>query len=85
MVTFSTLYPSSVRRGHGIFVETRLRELLRTCDVEARVVAPVPWFFSRNPRFGEYANMARTSLRETLNGIDVLHPRFFVQIGRAHV
>ncbi len=78
MVTFSTLYPSSVRRGHGIFVETRLRELLRTCDVEARVVAPVPWFFSRNPRFGEYANMARTSLRETLNGIDVLHPRFFV-------
>lgn len=78
VVTFSTLYPSSVRRGHGIFVETRLRELLRTCDVEARVVAPVPWFFSRNPRFGEFANMARTPLRETLNGIEVLHPRFLV-------
>ena len=25
---FSTLYPSSARPGHGIFVETRLRELL---------------------------------------------------------
>jgi|GEM_PF-4892975 len=25
---FSTLYPSSVRPGHGIFVETRLRHLL---------------------------------------------------------
>ena len=78
VVTFSTLYPSSVRRGHGIFVETRLRELLRTCDVEARVIAPVPWFFSRNPRFGDYANIARTPTRETLNGIEVLHPRFFV-------
>ena len=78
VVTFSSLYPSSVRRGHGIFVETRLRELIRTCDVEARVIAPVPWFFSRDPRFGDYANMARTPVRETLNGIEVLHPRFFV-------
>jgi teichuronic acid biosynthesis glycosyltransferase TuaC len=28
LLTFSTLYPSSVRPGHGIFVETRLRELV---------------------------------------------------------
>ena len=73
---FSTLYPSSARPIHGIFVETRLRELLKTGAVQTRVVAPVPWFPSTNPRFGEYACMARTPAREQRNGIDVLHPRY---------
>ena len=45
---FSSLYPSSIRPGHGIFVETRLRELLSSSQVETRVVSPVPWFFSTN-------------------------------------
>ncbi len=67
-----------MRPSHGIFVETRLRELLRSGEVEVRVVAPVPWFFSTNPRFGEYARMARTPKRETHNGIDVFHPRYFL-------
>ena len=78
ILTFSALYPSSVRPGHGIFVETRLRELLRSTPVVSKVVAPVPWFFSRHPRFGEYSKIARTPHRETLNGIDVLHPRFAI-------
>lgn len=78
LLTFSTLYPSSVRPSHGIFVETRLRELLGSGEVEVRVVAPVPWFFSTNPRYGEYARMARTPKRETHNGIDVLHPRYLL-------
>lgn len=75
---FSTLYPSSTRPGHGIFVETRLRELLKSGEVETRVVAPVPWFFSTNEKFGEYARMAATPRRETRNAIDVLHPRYFL-------
>ena len=78
LLTFSTLYPSSVRPGHGIFVETRLRELLRCGQIEVRVVAPVPWFFSTDPRYGEYARMARTPAREIHNGIDVLHPRYLL-------
>lgn len=73
---FSTLYPSSVRPVHGIFVETRLRELLRTGGVQTRVLAPVPWFPSANPRFGEYGRMAATPAREVRHGIDVLHPRY---------
>ena len=73
---FSTLYPSSVRPGHGIFVETRLRELLKTGKVETRVVAPVPWFYSTDPRHGERARMAATPAREMRLGIDVLHPRY---------
>ena len=73
---FSTLFPSSVRPGHGIFVQTRLRELLATDAVDVRVVAPVPWFPSSDPRFGDYALHARTPRRETLMGVDVRHPRY---------
>ena len=79
LLTFSSLFPSSVRPAHGIFVETRLRELLASGQVEAKVVAPVPWFFSTDEqRWGERARMARTPARETRNGIDVLHPRYLL-------
>lgn len=76
VLTFSTLYPSSVRPGHGIFVETRLRELLKTGGIESKVVAPVPWFPSRAERWGDKARMARTPGMEVRHGITVLHPRY---------
>lgn len=76
VLTFSTLFPSSVRPGHGIFVETRLRELIASGQIESRVVAPVPWFPSTDARYGEYALMAKTPAREHRNGIEVLHPRY---------
>lgn len=75
---FSTLYPSSVRPFHGIFVETRLRELLKSRLIETQVVAPVPWFPSSNPRFGEYAKMAATPTAEEHNGLRVHHPRYLL-------
>lgn len=78
VLTFSTLFPSSVRPGHGIFVETRLRELMKSGRVESRVIAPVPWFPSPDPRWGEYAKFAATPAREQRNGLDVLHPRYLL-------
>jgi glycosyltransferase involved in cell wall biosynthesis len=39
-------------------------------------MAPVPWFPSTHPRWGDYAKMAATPARESRNGIDVLHPRY---------
>jgi len=78
VLTFSTLFPSSVRPGHGIFVETRLRELVKSGEIESRVVAPVPWFPSTNPRWGDYARFAATPAREQRNGLDVLHPRYLL-------
>ncbi len=78
VLLFSTLYPSSVRPIHGIFVETRLRELLKTGEVQARVVAPVPWFPLRAKRFGEYAQFADTPRQEVRNDIDVHHPRYLL-------
>lgn len=75
---FSTLYPSSNRPGHGIFVETRLRHLLASKQVDTRVVAPVPWFPSTHERYGKWAQAARVPRHETHNGIEVLHPRYFL-------
>jgi glycosyltransferase involved in cell wall biosynthesis len=75
---FSTLYPSSVRPGHGIFVETRLRELQKLERSETRVVAPVPWFPLSSPRFGAWAQLASTPREEERNGFRVYHPRYLL-------
>lgn len=76
LLTFSSLYPSSVRPSHGIFVETRLRYLLASGAVQSVALAPVPWFPFQGERFGDYAKFARTPREESRNGIRVLHPRY---------
>ncbi len=75
---FSTLYPNSTRPSHGIFVETRLRHLLASGQIETRVVAPAPWFPFRHPMFGEYARHAAVPRHEVRNGISVEHPRYLL-------
>ena len=78
ILTFSTLFPNAEKPGHGIFVETRLRHLIASGKVEARVVAPVPWFPSQHPMFGQYARQARVPRREVRHGIAVEHPPYLV-------
>lgn len=78
LLTFTTLFPSAARPRHGIFVETRLRQLLATHAVAATVVAPVPWFPSGAQVFGRYGALARTPRAERRAGIDVRHPRYFM-------
>ena len=48
-----------------MFVENRLRHLLATGTVSAKVLAPQPWFFNARARFAE-----------SRHGIEVLHPSF---------
>jgi glycosyltransferase involved in cell wall biosynthesis len=76
ILTFSTLFPNQEQPSHGIFVENRLRHLVGSGEVEAKVVAPVAWFPSGNPRFGEYARLTRVAASETRHGIAITHPRF---------
>jgi len=76
VLTFSTLYPNAARPAHGIFVETRLRQLVASGQIQSSVVAPVPWFPFTHPAFGAYSAQARAPRAETRNGIEVLHPRF---------
>jgi teichuronic acid biosynthesis glycosyltransferase TuaC len=78
LLTFSTLYPNAEQPNHGIFVETRLRYLVASGKAESRVVAPVPWFPSSNPKYGHYAQFARVPRHEQRNGLSVSHPRYLV-------
>jgi len=78
LVTFSTLYPSSARPAHGVFVETRLRYLLSSGMVQSRVVAPVPWFPFKQARFGDWSQYAATPSHEKRSGIEVVHPRYAI-------
>ncbi|MCC7486320.1 MAG: glycosyltransferase family 4 protein [Burkholderiales bacterium] len=76
IITYTTLYPNAARPGHGIFVETRLAQLVASGAVRSTVVAPVPWFPIGAPAFGDYARHARAPRREERAGLCVLHPRF---------
>jgi teichuronic acid biosynthesis glycosyltransferase TuaC len=76
ILTFTTLYPSEVSPQHGIFVEARLRKLVESGAVAARVIAPCPWFPFTSACFGHYALFARIPRKEARYGIEVEHPRY---------
>jgi glycosyltransferase involved in cell wall biosynthesis len=76
ILTFTTLYPNAARPQHGIFVEARLRKLVESGRVEARIVAPCPWFPFASPRFGTYSVMARVPREEMRHGLHIDHPRY---------
>lgn len=79
VLTFTSLFPSVARPRHGIFVETRLRHLVQDCGVDARVVAPVPWFPFTAATFGMYAKYAATPRRAVReSGLEVSHPRYLM-------
>ena len=76
LLTFTSLYPNAGQPRHGVFVEERLRHLTATGKVSATVVAPVPWFPFRHPRFGAYSAYARVPAHEERYGIQISHPRY---------
>ncbi len=76
LLTFSSLFPNSVRPNHGIFVENRLRHLVASKQASSMVLAPVPWFPSRSARFGDWALNARVPAVEIRHGIQIRHPRY---------
>ena len=76
LLLYSSLYPNSIQRRHGIFVETRLRHLIESGDVEAKVVAPVPWFPFTGKNFGQYAEYAKVPKQESRHNINIFHPKY---------
>lgn len=76
VLTFSTLFPNEVQPAHGVFVENRLRHLIASGAVEAKVVAPVPWVPADDRLFGEKAALARIGGVETRHGLVIHHPRY---------
>jgi teichuronic acid biosynthesis glycosyltransferase TuaC len=78
LLTVTTLYPNAEMPFHGIFVENRLREILKIQGMRARVVAPVPWFPLTAKGFGRYGRFARVPREECRSGVAVFHPRFML-------
>ncbi|MET0081764.1 MAG: glycosyltransferase family 4 protein [Sedimenticola sp.] len=78
LLTFSSLYPNEQTPHHGVFVENRLRYLLKTGRVESKVIAPVPWFPLRWKVFGEYGQFAAVPKHEERHGVEITHPRYLV-------
>jgi teichuronic acid biosynthesis glycosyltransferase TuaC len=76
LLTFTTLFPNAERPNHGIFVENRLRHLIASGEATSTVVAPVPFFPSAAPRFGDWGAHARVPTQETRHGLTVHHPRY---------
>src|SRR5579883_15184 len=76
ILTYTTLYPNAAQPVHGVFVENRLRQLLRHGGIEAEVIAPVPWFPFTNSVFGRYSIWAKVPARERRFGVTIHHPRF---------
>ena len=76
ILAFTTLYPNAERPQYSVFVENRLRHLVASGEVSARVLAPVPYFPFRSESFGTYSTFARVPARETRFGIDIEHPRY---------
>lgn len=77
ILTATTLFPNSVQRAHGVFVETRLRHLLASGEVDAHVLAPVPWL-PPMVRYSSYGPLQTVSSREERNGLTIEHPRYLV-------
>lgn len=79
LLTISSLYPNNRDFKHGVFVETRLRNLIKDYpQITPCVIAPVPWFPFKHNCFGEYARFAGVKAREERHGIIIYHPRYLV-------
>ncbi len=76
LLTYSSLYPNTAQPNHGVFVENRLRKLVESGEVEAKIVAPVPWFPFKGAAFGSYGAFARAPRTEERFGLKIEHPRY---------
>lgn len=76
ILTFSSLYPNPSQPRHGIFVETRLRQMLNSGELQAKVVAPVPWYPKWMPDIDRYDLYKTVPRLHEHDSLQVLHPRY---------
>ncbi len=76
VLTVTSLYPNAVQPNHAVFVENRMRRVHETGEAEISVIAPTPWFPSKNKIFGTYATHASIPKSEMRHGIRIDHPRY---------
>jgi glycosyltransferase involved in cell wall biosynthesis len=77
VLVFTSLYPNNVWPNHGVFVKERMIQFSRFDGCEIKVVAPVP-YFPVSAKFNWRWKFTQVARRETRDGIEVYHPRYFM-------
>jgi len=77
----TSIFPNSAEPSRGIYIFNQVRALGKHCRI--KVIAPVPYFPKWLPLRG-YGMFSRIPQRETMDTLDVLHPRAIVvpKVGR---
>lgn len=72
ILIITNLFPNSKETTRGMYNKQQFMELAKLCELE--VVAPIPWH-----------HFSRTPVKETIDEIEVYHPRYFMlpKIGRS--
>jgi glycosyltransferase involved in cell wall biosynthesis len=77
VLCITSLYPNSQHQRHGIFIETRMRQLrVAHPDVAIDVVAPIPWFPFAAQWMASRQGLAEVAQVEQRHGLTVYHPRY---------
>ncbi len=82
VLVITNLFPNSLEPTRGPYNRQQCLELSKTCEL--KVVAPLPWSPLRDlPARISFG--ARVPERETMYGLDIFHPRYFMtpKIGRS--
>ena len=78
ILVLTTLYPNNIQHRHGIFIENRVKELVkRYPDAKVKVIAAVPYFPSWLP-IKEYKKYSSVVAYEIRDNIEVFHPKYLV-------
>lgn len=75
VATVTTFFPHSADRHRAVFVENLVRAMRRRCEVD--VISPVP-FAPPLRAFPAWYRQSRIPRKESIDGIEVEHPRFVV-------
>lgn len=75
ILVLTSLFPNNQQPTFGIFVKERILRVAKLCKI--KVVAPVPWF-PKIKFIKKYYFYSQILKEENIEGIDVLHPRFFI-------
>jgi glycosyltransferase involved in cell wall biosynthesis len=83
ILTFTSLFPNNAFPTKCVFTKERIGPLATRNGCQVKVVAPVPYF--PDIRVSDWWRFSQVSPKETIDGIDVYHPRYFMtpKIGMA--
>ncbi len=80
VLVLSRNYPNSVTPILGLWVEGLVRHISKSCEI--RVVAPIP-YCPPLPGLGELRDFRTIARNQSMDGVDVAHPRFLTGPGNS--